>query len=197
VGTFYQPKAVFINTNFLDTLDEKQFKSGLGEVLKYGFIEKSCGCKEDFELLKLLDENCEKVLNRDKEIISRIIDICLRLKISIVEADERESDLRRILNFGHTWGHAIEQLTNYKKSHGECVVAGIRYALSKSQACKLIDENYYNFGINLLDRYGFDRIENFNKDKIEKIMMYDKKADNKGVNAVLAVGEGQVEIKKI
>ena len=194
IGTFYQPKVVLINTNFLDTLDERQYKSGLGEVLKYGFIEKSCGCKEGFGLLKILDENCEKVLNKDKELISQIIDICLKLKIAVVEADEKESRLRQILNFGHTWGHAIEKYSKYRKTHGECVVEGMKIAFDKGLKLGLIEDIYYTKCVNVLKNYGYNFSKKYDWYRIDKIIQNDKKADVSGINYILPCGDSAVEI---
>lgn len=115
VGTFYQPKVVYINPRFLKTLDERQFKTGLGEVVKYSFIEKSCLLEEEVNLTNFLSEKFKEILDRDEKTLSKLIEICIKLKKSVVEKDEKESNLRKILNFGHTYGHAIEKITNYKK----------------------------------------------------------------------------------
>ena len=81
VGSFYQPCAVFINVNFLKTLDTRQFKSGLGEVVKYAFIEKSCGCDEELNLMNFLNANVQNILNRDILVLSELIKMCIKLKI--------------------------------------------------------------------------------------------------------------------
>ena len=94
---------------------EKQYKSGFGEVIKYAFIEKTCNHSEYFNLLEYLKENRGKYENRDSEFLSRIIEICLTLKASVVAQDEKESGLRKILNLGHTFGHALEEETKYKR----------------------------------------------------------------------------------
>lgn len=193
VGAFYQPKAVYINPKFLNTLDDSQFKSGLGEVLKYGFIEKSCF--GDFNLANYLLENKEKIFERDEKILEKIIEICINLKKSVVERDEKESDLRRILNFGHTLGHAIERITNFKKyTHGEAVVEGMRFAFDLALKRGLINENYKHFAINLIDEFGYKKLPAFNGNKIKEFMMSDKKADNNGVAFVLPVEYSKVHI---
>ena len=106
LGTFYQPRAVFADLNFLETLPPKEFNNGLAEIIKYGIIE-------DDKLFKLLEENIEAVQNREPVHLAKIIETCCRIKKSIVEIDEREQGLRRILNFGHTLGHAFEALSGY------------------------------------------------------------------------------------
>jgi len=108
VGAFYQPKAVFCNLNFLKTLDERQFKTGLAEVIKYAFIEANCSTNYNF--FEFLKENSEEILARKDEFLSKIVEISLNLKASVVMQDEKEENLRKILNFGHTLGHAIEKI---------------------------------------------------------------------------------------
>ena len=191
VGTFYQPNAVFINTNFLATLDDKQFKTGLGEVVKYAFIEKNCGC--EYNLTNFLSENNEKILSRDVNILNELIKICVSLKISVVEKDEREGDLRRILNFGHTYAHAIEKLTNYRKyTHGEAVVAGIEYAFKLALKKGLIDKNYVYYAQDILKKYNFRRVSSFNGDKIHQIMKLDKKSSYDKIVIVLPTDYSKV-----
>ncbi|MFQ8625516.1 MAG: hypothetical protein ACLSA2_03070 [Candidatus Gastranaerophilaceae bacterium] len=130
----------------MKTLDDRQFKTGLGEVVKYSFIEKSCKCDEDLNLTNFLSENVENIINRDERVLSKLIEICVKLKISVVEKDEKESGLRCILNFGHTYGHAIEKITKYKKyTHGEAIVAGMKYAFNLAVKRNLIDKNYKFF----------------------------------------------------
>ena len=113
VGAFYNPRVVLISTVYLKTLSEKEYKSGLGEVVKYSLI----GNKR---LKKLLEENTVKVINRDDKILIKIIEESIKTKSKIVTKDEKESGIRAILNFGHTFGHAIEafnkQLNAFKTS---------------------------------------------------------------------------------
>src|SRR5574344_787422 len=130
VGAFYQPKAVFCNVNFLKTLDLKQINTGLAEILKYSFIEKSCltaGLLSDeernnvkyFELFDFLFANPDRIYDKNLNTIAEIIKICVFLKTSVITKDEKEQNLRRILNYGHTLAHAIEKITNYKRfTHG-------------------------------------------------------------------------------
>ncbi len=118
LGTFYQPRAVFADLNFLDTLPDKEFNNGLAEIIKYGIIE-------DEKMFKVLEENMDAVKSRDSAHLLKIIETCCRIKKSIVEIDEREQGLRRILNFGHTLGHALEAVSDYTLSHGEGVALGM------------------------------------------------------------------------
>ena len=118
LGTFYQPRAVFADIRFLDTLPEKEFNNGLAEMIKYGAIE-------DEELFKLLEEGMDKLKNKDAKLLIKTIETCCRIKKNIVEMDEHEQGLRRILNFGHTVGHALEAVSGYSLSHGEGVGLGM------------------------------------------------------------------------
>ena len=129
IGAFYQPKKVFIDPDVLDTLDEINFKSGMGEVIKYAFIEKSCGAKEFFNLFSLFEKTRPDEI---KEKIEDIIFACVNLKAAVVEQDEKEKGLRAILNLGHTYAHAIEKISNYKIPHGQAVCIGIKMALRAS-----------------------------------------------------------------
>ena len=122
VGAFYNPKGVIIDTETLNSLPEREFKSGLAEVLKYGLIQNKY-------LLSLLYENSSEVLLRKERIIQEIIFESIKSKSKIVIADEKENGLRAILNFGHTFGHAIEANGKYKKIlHGEAVAKGMLIA---------------------------------------------------------------------
>ena len=186
VGSFYQPKSVLINPKFLKTLDDRQFKTGMGEVVKYSFIEKSCMCDEDLNLTNFLSEKSELILNRDEKTLSKLIEICIKLKASVVEKDEKESGLRRILNFGHTYGHAIEKITKYKKyTHGEAIVEGMRFAFNLAVKKNLIDKNYMFLAEDVIKKFDFRKIPQFNIDKMIDLMQLDKKATSKSIVFIL------------
>lgn len=194
IGAFYQPKAVFINVNFLKTLDERQFKSGLGEVIKYGFIENSCPTEEKANLINFLNENHKKILAKDILTLMELIKICIKLKISVVQQDEKESGLRKILNFGHTYGHAVENITNYKKfTHGECVAAGMDFAINLASKLNLTDKEYKFLCEDLLKKFEFKQIPKFPKNKIINIMTTDKKATEEYVKFILPTRYATVE----
>jgi 3-dehydroquinate synthase len=119
IGSFYQPKLILTDPSLLTTLPAREFSAGLGEAIKYGVIA-------DPDLFELLHEKMEQILAHDRELLNDIIARCISIKIGVVEQDERESGLRKILNFGHTIGHALEQVTGYKKlRHGEAVSWGM------------------------------------------------------------------------
>ncbi len=194
VGSFYQPNSVFINVNFLKTLDERQFKSGLGEVIKYGFIEKSCLCNEELNLMNFLNENAQKILDCDILTLADLIKICIKLKISVVNQDEKEKGLRKILNYGHTYGHAIEKITNYRKyTHGECVICGILFALNFAFKNGKIDKEYKFLCEDLVSKFNFPKIPQFDTNKILNIMKTDKKAGNNYITLILPTDYAKVE----
>lgn len=194
VGTFYQPKVVFINTNFLKTLDIRDFKTGLGEVVKYAFIEKSCMSGEEFNLINFLDENVKEIFEFDNRTLQELIRMCISLKISVVEKDEKESSLRRILNFGHTYGHAVEKLTGYKKfTHGECVVAGIIFAFNLALKNNLVDKNYVYFMEDVMKKFDFKQIPPYDLKKVIPLMKTDKKSTDEFIRFILPVDYSTVK----
>jgi 3-dehydroquinate synthase len=122
VGAFHPPRLVVIDTDLLRTLPERQFKSGVAEVIKYGVIA-------DAEVFAYLELNMEKLLRQDRDALDYLIPRCVEIKADVVTRDERESGLREILNFGHTFGHALESVTKYRRYlHGEAVAWGMTAA---------------------------------------------------------------------
>lgn len=200
VGAFYQPKAVYINTNFLKTLDDKQYKSGFGEVIKYAFIEKSCNAQENYNLLEILKNNTENYRTRDLTFLSEIIKICLELKSAVVNQDEKEKGLRKILNLGHTFGHALEEETNYKKyTHGLGVVIGMMYVFNYALKNGFCDRAYYDEAFTLMQTYDYET-GNFlfvNKKNVLKYMQTDKKSDKGVITFILPTKHGEVTEHKV
>lgn len=194
VGTFYQPKVVFCNLNFLKTLDDRQFKTGLAEIVKYAFIEKSCPSNQEYNLFNLLSENSKKIMLRDEEIISEIVKISLELKASVVINDEKEKGLRKILNFGHTYGHAVERITNYKKyTHGEAVAIGMVFAINFALKKGLITQDYKDQAIDLINKFELVKeMPNFSQKKIIELMQSDKKVENGKINFILPFSKSYV-----
>lgn len=134
VGAFYPPQFVIADPDLLRTLPERQFRSALYEVIKYGVIG-------DVELFQFLERDLGVVLRRDPEALDWIIRRCVRAKAGVVSKDEKESGLRQILNFGHTFGHALEAATKYRRFlHGEAVGWGMLTATFASLAMRRIGE---------------------------------------------------------
>jgi 3-dehydroquinate synthase len=122
VGAFYPPRFVLVDPEALKTLPEREFRGGLAEVIKYGVIA-------DAQLFAFLEENMEAILKRDAAALAHIIRRSIEIKAQVVSRDEKESGLRETLNFGHTFGHALESATHYKRfQHGEAVAWGMMCA---------------------------------------------------------------------
>lgn len=132
VGTFYQPRAVFANLSFLETLPEKEFNNGLAEIIKYGIID-------DEKMFRTLETGMEAIKSKDPKLLPGLVENCCQIKKSIVEIDEKEQGLRRILNFGHTLGHALEAVSEYAITHGEGVALGMIAAARISEKLKYLD----------------------------------------------------------
>ena len=133
IGAFYQPRAVIADTDVLATLPDRELKSGLAEVIKHG-------CVWDPLLFNWLERKIPQLLARDAEALTYAISRSCEIKATVVARDEREHDLRAILNFGHTFGHAIEAATGYEKYlHGEAVGLGMIIAADLSHRLGMID----------------------------------------------------------
>lgn len=196
VGAFYQPQKVFININFLKTLDKKQYMSGLGEVLKYAFIEDNCGFKHTLFFFEHLTLSCEKLLEREPMNLMRVIEYCLNLKIAVVNQDEKEAGLRKILNFGHTIGHALEAYTKYKKfTHGEAVVYGMFFIFNWAYSKNFISYSYYRMATELLAKYGFRgiKISKFSTNRLLELMKKDKKATLNKITFIIPIEKKKVK----
>jgi 3-dehydroquinate synthase len=139
IGAFHQPYSVYIDVETLATLEKKEIREGLAEVIKYGVIV-------DETLFQLIENQIDQIFTYNPELLISIIKRCCEIKGSIVERDERESNLRKILNFGHTVGHAIEKIYNYKMTHGEAISIG------------MIIEGKIALNLGVLDRGDFERL---------------------------------------
>ena len=128
IGAFHQPRAVLADTDSLDTLPDREFHAGLAEVVKYGAIR-------DASFFNWLENRTDLVLGRDRETVAGLIDRSIRNKAEIVAEDEQETGVRALLNFGHSFGHALETLTSYQRYlHGEAVAIGMVVAASLSES---------------------------------------------------------------
>ena len=143
-GTFYQPISVISATHALSTLNDDEFVGGMAEVIKYGCI----ASESLFDKLALM-----VVLQRDSSEIFEIIAECAGIKVSFVERDEKEANIRAALNFGHTVGHAIEKASAYAVSHGQAVAAGMLAVTKASVACGLTPDGVYERLQTLLAKY--------------------------------------------
>ena len=173
VGAFYQPKKVLIDLDTLDTLDERLVSEGLAEALKMGLTS-------DKELFEIFEEG------NIKENMDEIIIRSLKVKKDVVERDERETWLRKILNFGHTIGHGIESLGGLY--HGECVAVGMIPMVGDELRPRLIS---------ILEKLGLPTYVEKNAADIYKSILHDKKSTEDGVDAVLVPEIGSYEIRFI
>jgi len=169
IGTFYQPKAVFTDINFLKTLPASEVLSGLGEVLKYAFLLN----KNFFEFV---DYNMHKIISGEEKIIQKVITECAAIKAAVVSKDEKERGLRKILNLGHTFAHVFESELNFKIKHGEAVTAGLICAVFLSSRLKIISPGQQKLFLNLLDKINLqDKFFMLSKENMYKVMQHDKK----------------------
>ncbi|MBR2069536.1 MAG: 3-dehydroquinate synthase [Candidatus Gastranaerophilales bacterium] len=193
IGTFYLANKVLIDTDFIRTLNEYEYKCGLGEVLKYAFIEKSCKCPKEYNLLNFFKENQKLDI---KNQIPFIVKACAHLKATVVEKDILEGNLRKILNFGHTYAHPIETLSNYKKiSHGEAVSWGMQCASKLGYNLEKIDKAYFDEIIYLINKFGLiEHKINYKKEAIINLMKQDKKVEKGRINLLIPVRQAEVEL---
>ena len=148
VGSFHHPLAVFADIGVLGTLPERELRAGLMESVKAGIIR-------DRTLVRLMEEHAETILRRDAKALEKVIAASIRMKADVVNRDERESGLRMILNFGHTLGHALEQVTRYKVLlHGEAVGWGMVAALHIAKLRGTISSRQAERLESLIDLYG-------------------------------------------
>lgn len=196
IGAFYQPKAVIADINVLKTLDLRQLKTGLSEILKYALIEKSCAAPLNYRLYDFLIQHKQDIFDLNPEVMSKLVHICCALKASVVNQDETEKGLRAILNLGHTYAHAIESLTNYTTyTHGEAVGVGLKMALNLALIRGLIDKGYFEQAINLIDEYQIaPKIPKLDKEEFYNVMFLDKKAKNGKIRFVVPNGMYSVAI---
>ena len=189
IGAFYQPKAVFIDLNMLKTLPKREIASGLGEIVKYGIIS-------DPDLFAYIENNSEKILNLNPDVMEHVIARSCEIKADVVSKDEKEGGLRRILNFGHTMAHAIEEATGYSKyTHGEAVAIGMIGAAHISESLGRIDNATLERLQNLIDKLGMvSRAEDCDVDHMFKAIFRDKKTINGKINWVLMDSIGKVSI---
>lgn len=192
VGAFYHPRAVFSDIRFLATLDKRQLRSGLSEVIKYGIIK-------DRELFSYLEKRHKDILSLNPACLKHIVERCSYIKAKIVESDEREErGIRTALNFGHTVGHAIETASDFKRyGHGEAVALGMLVACDISLALRLIDGCQAQRIENLIKRVGLPvKIQGISLQKIINAHYHDKKFIGPRNRFVLIEKIGKAKIKQ-
>ncbi len=189
IGAFYQPLAVVADTETLMTLPERELRAGLAEVIKYG-------CIWDPLLFAWLEEHIVDLTGRDPEALAHAIGQSCAIKAAVVGRDERESSVRAILNFGHTFGHAIESATAYERYlHGEAVALGMLMATDLSQRLGLIDRTAFLRVENLLARAGLPVLPpRIGAARAFELMQMDKKVLAGAVRLVLLENLGRAVV---
>ena len=188
IGSFYQPKAVFIDTDALSTLPAVEFVVGLVEVIKYGVIRNA-------ELFEYIEKHLHDILQLNHTALLKIIADSCRIKTGVVEEDEKEVYLRAILNYGHTIGHAIETLTNYNKyRHGEAIAIGMLYATKIAIGIGLTNNKVYERQVSLIKRLGLPLTIDLKPGDIIKMLYTDKKVISGKLRFILPKKIGEVII---
>ena len=196
IGTFYQPNLVISDINFLQSLPEREKICGYGEILKHSLID-----NKNFFLF--LNKNYLKIINLKSPFIEKAIYESCKIKKRIVEKDEREKNLRKVLNFGHTFAHAYEGTLNFSKklNHGEAVILGMQTALKFSMLNRLIKPKEYELIINHINNSNLpmNLKKNFSIKDLNKILSFmsvDKKNQSKKINLILLKKIGSPIINK-
>ncbi|NOZ91617.1 MAG: 3-dehydroquinate synthase [Epsilonproteobacteria bacterium] len=186
IGAFYQPKAVYIDTDFLDTLPSREFSAGVAEIIKMAVMFDS----DYFDFLESADLS-------NKEVLQKVIARSVELKAKVVNQDEKEAGIRAVLNYGHTFGHVIENETEYKKYlHGEAVAIGMVMANSLANILGLMSQDEMDRVKNLLIKhnlpvdYEIKDVEQF----YDKFFL-DKKSANDKIKFILPKGIGDFEVR--
>ena len=194
VGAFYQPSLVYMNLNTLKSLPVREYLSGMGEIVKHGFIK-------DIGYLNWLNDNFEAVKSLDFEALKYMISESCMIKRAVVEYDPKEVlGERALLNFGHTLGHAIEKKCNFKLLHGECVALGMVAALNISYIKGYINDRELKFGKDILKKYSlpikiseiYD--ENIDAENVVLASKSDKKMDSNRIKFIVLDNLGKAKI---
>ncbi|MCL2861667.1 MAG: 3-dehydroquinate synthase [Firmicutes bacterium] len=185
IGSFYSPKCIYSSLHFLKTLDAREKMSGIGEVVKSMFLTD--------ELFKFLEINLKGLMEFDEETLSEFIKKCIKLKEQIVKVDPLEKGgIRKILNIGHTVGHALETANNFKISHGECVLFGMLFESAILK--KYVPLEKYLPKMNLLKKILKGRKIKFDSSEIVKACKCDKKNENGKISIMSGIdGENHKE----
>lgn len=188
IGAFYQPRVVITDLSTLHTLDERDYISGMAEIIKAGLIK-------DHRLCRLLAENDTAIRDQDLETLAEVIAAACSIKADVVEADEFEGGIREILNYGHTIGHALEAETGYEEyRHGEAVAIGMHGAACLGVLMGICPPELLETTVSLLEKYKLPtRISGLSKEKLIARMSWDKKVSGGALRFVLPVAVGRVK----
>ncbi len=192
VGAFVQPRAVLSHVPFLQTLSRRDLIGGLGEVIKYGMIQ-------DPSLIPLIRQRRDGILDGDPEALYPLVRRSSEIKAEVVSQDEKESGLRMILNFGHTFGHAIEKLTRYRKyHHGEAVAMGMMAAVKVSERLGLCRKEDRDMLRDVLRSVGLPvEVPGFSRSNWIRALAVDKKSRGGKIRFVVLRSPGTVEVRPL
>lgn len=188
IGVFMQPQFVICDVTMFKTLDNKEFVSGFGEIIKAGAIR-------DIALFEYLETNCKLALNYDTEVLEKVIYESVRIKAQVVQNDEKEKGERRILNFGHTFAHSIEKNTGML--HGEAVSIGMVLAARASVKLGLLTTGEAERIEKVLVNYNLPVKLTLEKSKVFDALLKDKKREGNYINLVLLNGLGNALVQKV
>jgi len=190
IGAFHQPRAVIADTSVLETLDDREVSAGFAEVVKYGLIR-------DAKFFDWLENNIEKLLNRDADALAYIIEQSCNNKAEVVAEDEMESGIRAILNLGHTFGHAIETGLGYGKwLHGEAIALGMLMAADLSHRMDWVSEDITDRIEKMLVKLNLPVAlpDDLDPEKMRELMSVDKKAKDGMLFLILLKGIGEAVV---
>jgi 3-dehydroquinate synthase len=188
IGTFRQPEFVICDPAVLRSLPEQEYLSGLAELIKTAVIG-------DIELFELIERSFDNIMSRNVDLLCDLVAKSVRFKGLVVSEDEKEAGLRRILNFGHTYGHAIELQKALK--HGFAVASGMELATAFSYEKKYIDRESSERITGMLKRFKLLGEHDLTDNQLERIVLHDKKKTDRDINFIFTHGIGKAEAAKI
>jgi 3-dehydroquinate synthase len=188
VGTFTQPKFVICDVSLLSTLPREEYLNGFAEIVKHTLIA-------DAQMFRYLEDNAEKLKSFNPELLQKLVAHSVKIKASIVQADEREKNERKKLNLGHTWGHAVEKVTGLP--HGKSVSIGLEFAARLSTKKGLISNTDYLRVVNVLIALDLPVCIKNDPEDIFNAMVKDKKQNEGGIDFILIKRIGEVAIERI
>lgn len=188
LGCFKQPEFVVCDPVMLQTLPEEEYLSGMAELIKTAIIGNA-------KLFDIIENNYETIMKRDPALLTMLISMAVNFKASVVSEDEKESGLRRILNFGHTYGHALELYKSFR--HGYAVACGMELSCGFSLARGYITDEEHDRIIALLHKFRLLRPHQIPYDKVSQLIMHDKKKSGNEIHFVFIEGIGQAVTEKI
>ncbi|OIR13104.1 3-dehydroquinate synthase [mine drainage metagenome] len=183
VGIIRQPNFLLYDVSLLKTLPDAEWSNGFAEIIKHA-------CIKDAAMFKILEQNNLQKIQRNKKLLSQLIERNAKIKIKVVQNDEFEKGERRLLNYGHTLGHALEN--QYELFHGQAVAIGMTYASVISQ--QLLKFKQTDTVVKVLEQYGLPTYASFDKNKVMSVLKMDKKRVRKDINYILLekIGKGIV-----